>query len=150
MWFNVHAFSLQEKFLEALYCVLWVGNLVANGSWVLVYLMVIAALVALVAVEVDLIVLVLHVLEAEGLVPALWEHVERNLTANRELQIQVSEFLFKSGNEGWSHSGSLVELFEVVSLLFGAISSNRRYVHHAVSVLQKCTTVIKIKRKVSI
>jgi len=68
--------SLQEKFLEALYCVLWVGDLVANGSRVLEYLMIIATLVALVAVEVDLVVIILHVLQAEGLVPALREHIE--------------------------------------------------------------------------
>jgi len=55
---------------------------VPNGSRVNVYLVVVAALIALVSVEMNFVVLTLDVLEAERFVPACWEYVERYLAAN--------------------------------------------------------------------
>lgn len=62
-----------------------VGDFVPDSTRVLVDLMIIATLVALVSEEVDNIILVLNVLEAERFVPPLWENVERYLAADGEL-----------------------------------------------------------------
>ena len=67
-----------------------------NCSFVLVYLMIIATLVTLVSVEMDLIILIFDVLEAERFVPSLWEHIERYLTTDTELQIQILKLILES------------------------------------------------------
>ena len=56
--------------------VIRVSNLVSDGSWIRKDLVVIAAGLALVAEEVDLVKVLLNELEAVGLVPAFGEHIE--------------------------------------------------------------------------
>lgn len=68
--------SLKENFLKTLDGVLWVCDLVSNGSWILVDLMIITTLVALVSIEVNSVIVFLNVLKAETLVPSLWEHIK--------------------------------------------------------------------------
>lgn len=63
----------------------------ADGSWILKYLVIIATFERLVAEEMDVsvvyttrrVLLILDVLQAVCLVPASWEHVERDLAADR-------------------------------------------------------------------
>jgi hypothetical protein len=76
--------------LDLLQAVIRVGDAVANRAWVLVDLVVVAALVGLVAEEVDggvldairLLGVGLEVAQAVGLIPAGGEDVEGNLAAD--------------------------------------------------------------------
>jgi CheY-like chemotaxis protein len=79
-----------EHLLQDLERVVWVVDSMANGAWILVDLVVVAALERLVAKEVDLVELDtvwqlcvgLDVLQAICLVPTCWEDVEGDLTAD--------------------------------------------------------------------
>ena len=64
------------------YGILWVSNDVSNSSLVLVYLVVVAASLTIVAEEMDVLIFVLNVLETECLVPSFWEDVERDLSTD--------------------------------------------------------------------
>ena len=74
--------SRQEELVENFDSILWVGDLVSDGARVFVNLMVVSSLIALVSEEVDFIVLLLNVLEAERFVPPLWEDVKRYLASD--------------------------------------------------------------------
>ena len=60
----------------------------ANGPWILPNFKIIAALITLITPKVNLVIIILDKLEAEGLVPTLRENIERNLTANAKAQIK--------------------------------------------------------------
>ena len=74
--------SLEEHFLETLYGVGGIGNFMADGSAVLVDLVVVSTFVAFITVEMNLVILLLNVLEAKRFVPALGENIKRNLTSD--------------------------------------------------------------------
>ena len=109
----------------------------SNSSWILVNLVVIASLVAFVSIEVDLLILALDVLKAEGLVPSLWEHVETDLATNTKLQVQFLELLLQFAHKGLSDLGSFVVLLKGITLVFGAVSADGRDVHHTIPVLEE-------------
>ena len=88
-----------------------------NSSLVLVDLMIVAAWVALVTEEMNLIVILLNILEAERLIPSLWEYIKRYLTSNGKLQIQTLELLLESRNEGGPNVSGLIVILEGVSLI---------------------------------
>ena len=115
----------------------------ANSSRVLVDFVIVATLVALVTIEVDLVVLLLNILEAEGLVPALGEDIERDLATNGELQVEVGELRTESSDESISDLGGLIEVLESITLLSGAVSADGRNVHHTVTVLKESSSVKK-------
>jgi hypothetical protein len=96
-----------------------------NGPRIFPNLEVIATFVALIAPKVDLVIVLLDEFEAERLVPALGEHVERNLTADTETQIQRRKFLFEHGDKVFSNVVLKVVLFVLVPLLAAAGSPHR-------------------------
>ena len=112
-----------------------------NSSGVLIDLMIVAALVALVAVEVNLIVVLFDILQAERFVPSLREHIKGDLATNGELQIKISQLLLKCLNKCGSDLSSLIVFLKIVSLIFGAVATNWRNVHHPIPVLQESTTI---------
>lgn len=90
---------LQIKQLLQLPChIIRVRDRVSNSPRILIDLIIIAALERLVAKEVDrrvrdtawLLSLVLEVLQAIGLVPASWEHIEGDLATDRVTNADVS------------------------------------------------------------
>jgi hypothetical protein len=52
----------------------------------------------------------LDVSERVGLVPAIWEHVKRDLAANGKRQAIVCKFLLQDFDKGWSHAVDLKNL----------------------------------------
>ena len=108
-----------------------------NCSFVFVYLMIIATLVTLVSVEMDLIILIFDVLEAERFVPSLREHIKRYLTTDTELQIQILKLILESCHECLPDLVLFVVFFEGVSFILRAIPTNWRDVHHAIPVLKE-------------
>ena len=89
----------------------------------------------------DFIVVLLDELEAEGLVPALREHIERDLTSNRELQVQVGELFFQLSDKCFTHIGRLIILLELVALSLRAVAANRANIDHAIAELDECATI---------
>jgi hypothetical protein len=61
---------------------------VANGSWILPNFKIIATFITFITPKVNLVIIILNKLEAEGLVPTLRENIERDLTADAEAQIK--------------------------------------------------------------
>lgn len=116
-----------------------------DGALVREDLVVVAALEGLVAKEVHggvlhttrLLGLVLQVLQAVGLVPAVGEDVEGDLAADREGQAQVAEALAQLGDKRLAHLVDLVEGLEVVALLGRGVAANWRDVDHAVAELDE-------------
>ena len=89
----------------------------------------------------DFIVVLLDELEAEGLVPALREHIEGDLTSNRELQVQFGELFFQLSDKCFTHIGRLIILLELVALSLRAVAANRANIHHAIAELDECATI---------
>lgn len=112
----------------------------ANSPLVDIYFVIIAALKTFVTKEVDLIELAFDKLQAEGLVPALGEHVKGNLTTYRESQAVVFELLLQSLDEGFTDPTFLVILFKIIPLVTSAVSPDRTYIDHTVAVLDKGAT----------
>jgi hypothetical protein len=128
---------LQENLLKTLDSVLWGDNLVTNSSWVLEDLMIVTTLVALVTIEMNNVIVFLNILQAETFVPSFWEDIKRNLSSNRELQVQTIHLLLESEHECLSDSSSLIVVFESVPLLLIAVSSDWGDVHHSISVFKE-------------
>mmetsp|Transcript_1729 Transcript_1729/g.6659 ORF Transcript_1729/g.6659 Transcript_1729/m.6659 type:complete len:229 (+) Transcript_1729:110-796(+) len=111
---------------------------VADGALAREDLVVVAALVGLVAEEVNLVeVGVADEVEAEGLVPALGEDVERDLAADREGEIEVGELLLHGLDHGGSDVVFLVVLLEGVALFARAVAADGRDVEHALAELDE-------------
>ena len=85
----------------------------------------------------DLVVHAFDKLEAERLVPADGENVERDLATDRETQVHIGELSPKRLNEGFAHAGSLVELLELIALLLRAVAPDWAHVNHAVAELDE-------------
>ena len=64
----------------------------------------------------NLVILPFDELEAEGLIPADGEDIERDLTSDRVLQVQISEFLLKFRHKCLANVSSLIEFLELISL----------------------------------
>lgn len=86
-----HSGHLQvKKSLQLPHSIFWASNRMSNRPLVLIYLIIVTTLVCLVAKEVDsgvldtalLLGLALEVLEAVGLVPALWKDVKGDLASD--------------------------------------------------------------------
>lgn len=82
-----------------------------------------AHLVCLIAEEVDLIEILLHELQAEGLIPTLWEDIKADLPPDRIGQLEGRELGLELGNERLPHAVLLVVLLERVALLLAAVPS---------------------------
>ena len=109
----------------------------ADGALVLVDLVVVAALATLIPVKVNLVILSLDVLKAEGFVPPSGEHVEADLPADAELQIDALQLCFERLDELLANLGALVKFLEVVAFLFRAVATDRGDVHHAIAIFQE-------------
>lgn len=85
----------------------------------------------------DLVVLTLDELEAERLVPADREDVERDLAPDGETQVQLSELSPESLDKGFADSSSPVILLELVTLRLGAVATDWAHVDHAIAEFDK-------------
>ena len=113
----------------------------ADSSLVDEDLVVVAPLKRLVPPEVNLVVAALDELQAEGLVPALREHVERDLAADGEPEVEVGELATQPLHHGLPHTRLLVKLLKSVSLGLRAISPNGTHVDHAITELNECAPI---------
>lgn len=77
--------------------------------------MIVATWLTLVTEEMDLIVILLNKLQAVALVPALGEDIEGNLSANRESEKLIAEFLLQLFNEGLAHTSIFVIPFKFIT-----------------------------------
>lgn len=138
-----------KQLLELGSSVLGGGDRVTNGPSILIDLPIVAALVGLVAKEVDrgvlnttgLFGLGLEVLQAVGLVPAGGEDVEGDLAADAEGQAEVAEALAQLADEDLADLVHLVVGLVIVALLGARVSTDRRHVDHAVAKLDKGATL---------
>jgi hypothetical protein len=118
---------------------------VANGPGVIVDFPVVSARERLVAKEMDglvldaagLLRLVLEVLEAVGLVPAIGEDVEGDLATNGEGKAEVAEALLQLVDKGLADLGLVIVVLEVETLLGGGVAADGADVDHAVAELDK-------------
>ena len=92
---------------------------------------VVSTLVALVTPEVDLVVILLHKLKTEGLVPALWEYVERDLAANAVPQTHICELLLEDRDKVAPYVVLLIVGLEVIALFAGARPAHWRNIEHS-------------------
>jgi len=133
--------SLKEKFMKDSNSIIWCNNLMADSSVIGVDLMIIAAWLALISKEVNLIEIFLHELKTETLVPALWEHIKWNLPTNRECQIIGTHFSSKCLYKSLSNVGSLIILLELITLLSGTVSTDGANIDHTWSVFNECASI---------
>ena len=113
-------------------------------------LVVVTPLKRLVPPKVNLIVAALDELQAEGLVPALREHVERDLAADGEPEVEVGELASQPLHHGLSYTRLLVKLLKSVTLGLRAIASNRTHVDHAITELNECAPIQRVRSEMSI
>ena len=89
----------------------------SDASLVDVDLEVIASFKTLVAEEMDFVILALDELQTETLVPPLWEHIKRNLSADRILESELRELGFEGFDKRLANPSTFVELLKFVALL---------------------------------
>ena len=94
--------------------------------------MIVATLGCLITPEVNLVVIIFDVLEAERLIPALWEDIKGDLTTDGEPQVKVSKLGSESLNHGLANASFPIKLFESVTLRLGAVAANWAHINHAV------------------
>ena len=102
--------------------------------------MIVTSLVTLITVEMNLIVLCLDVLEAERFVPALREHIERDLPTYAKLQIQVLQLLLESSHECLTNLVLVIILLKGISFLSAAVPADWADVHHTIPILKESTS----------
>ena len=113
----------------------------ANCALVKPDLVVVATIIALISPEVDLIVVVLNELEAEGLVPALREDIERDLASNGESKVEVGKLRLKCSDHGLADEGSLIVILKLISLSLGAVSADRANIDHTITELNESSSL---------
>ena len=113
----------------------------ANRPLIDVNLVIVATLGRLITPEVNLVVLILDELEAEGLVPAHREDIKRDLATDGEPQIKVGELGSESLYHSLAHARLPIELLEGVPLGLGAVAADRAHINHAVAELNESPPV---------
>ena len=141
----------------------------SHSSWILVDFVVVAALVGLVAEEVDggvfdttwQVLLVLDMLQTVGLVPALGEDIEGDLAADGVAVVRVScveltlggsyvvdsrqtkiwEFLLQTLDECLSDSMFQIKLLIIISLLHACVPADWAHIDHAIAELDESTSL---------
>mgnify|MGYP007122278508 CR=1 FL=1 len=101
-----------------------------------VYFVVISSFEGFISEEIHVLEL-LEEAEAVGLVPSLWENIETDLAANRELKIEVRELLLEGFNEFLSNLVLFVVSLVLIAFFLVAVSSNRAHVDQACSVFNE-------------
>lgn len=120
----------------------------ADGRFVLVNLVVVAAGFRLVAKEVNFLKLSAgDSREAERFVPAVWVNVEADHPTDGVSEIDIMEFTFEVRNHLRPHLVFLVELVKDYSLIWRALPADGANVHHSVAVLDE-SPALKRKFKV--
>ena len=136
-----------QQLLQLRIRIIRVLNLVANRPLVTVNLPVVAALVRLVAEEVDLVVddssllLRLDVPQAVGLVPAGGKDVKGDLAADGVCEACVGEGFFELDDHGLPDLVLEIKLLVLVALFSGGVATDRGDVNHAVAELDEGTTL---------
>lgn len=159
--------SLQvEQLLQLGHGILRACNRVTDCPAILVDLVIVTALVCLVTKEVDSGILLatvvlglgLEMLKAVGLIPTGWEDVKGDLASNgvavfvrkklerwmggRDVrQAKIRELLLQCRNEGLTDLVLLIIHLILISLPHGCITSNRRNIDHAISILDECASL---------
>ena len=98
----------------------------AFGAWVCEYFKIVPAIKGLVTKEVDLVeVSFFDEIEAIGFVPTLRKHIERDLSTNTKLELEMSKCLLHSLDHVLPNVISQIKLLVVISLLSGTIATDR-------------------------
>ncbi len=125
---------LKEELFELVHGVGGILDSVTNDGGMVVYFEIITAFSRFIAKEVNFTEIIdLQVAQAEGLVPALREGVDRNLPTNRVLQPEIWEFNLEGLDQISADAVGLIEGFESQTLLVSAIASDGRNVDHGIT-----------------
>lgn len=99
--------------------------------------MIVSTLLRLITEEVYLIKIILNELKAKCLVPSTWEHIKGNLTTNRVCQVVLIKLCLQNFDHLFADPSFLIVFLKVIPFRLAAISTDRRYIEHAVAKLHK-------------
>lgn len=133
---------LKEHFFKLLHGIRGVLDGVSNDGGVIVNFKVVSAFGRFIAKEVNFTEVVsLQVTQTEGLIPALREGIDGDLSTDRILQTVIGEFGFEGLDQVGANVIGLVEGFKGEALFVAAIATDWGNVDHGVAEFNEASTL---------